>query len=216
MGRQAPEGGDPVLAADLVRHQDGAARGPCQLGHCVEEEIEHARDVEPCRQGLGKLLHHPREHVGREVKGGPGISGEGSARRLGEPARRRAQGRDLLQQPKFLLGLAEHALEVTGGEGVEEDEICQLHRRIVFGRRVGSKDTDHHRGRTDLASALDEDGDFPGRRRLLDDQVHGGEPESPQGLLVRTDREHCAAIQAAAETTSQGLVCRDHQGRSHV
>ncbi len=66
VGHQAPEGAHPVLAPVLVGEEDRAPARPHHLGHRVQEQVEHARQVEPGGERLGELLGH----LGEGVRGG--------------------------------------------------------------------------------------------------------------------------------------------------
>jgi len=207
-------GGDAVVPGGLVGGEDGAPRGPGELAHGVQEEIQHPRDVEAGRERLGELPDHARQDVGGEIEGRPRIVGR--HRRL-DRSGRGAQRRYLLDEAKLFFRLAQHALEMAGGKGLKEHEVRVLDGRFVVRLgTLGRQYAHNHRGGAELAGALNEGGHVAGRGGVLHDQVDGGEAERPEAFLVRVRGEHRPAVQAAAKTRPQCLVGRDQESRSHV
>jgi len=117
----------------ILGEEDGAPARARQLRDGVEEEIEDARKIETRGQRLGELLGDLGQLAWRDVEGRPLVV-EGN---LGADGRARGAKRGhLLEKMELLLGLAQHRLQVQGGEGMEEDEVRFLRRCFVVGRHA--------------------------------------------------------------------------------
>ena len=108
MGREGAIRGDPVVAGGRIGEQDRAAARAGQLGHPVEELVQHAREIEAGRERLRELLRH----LGERVRGRGRARRRGLVRALGDRAPRRPQGGHFLEQAELVLGLLEQGLQV--------------------------------------------------------------------------------------------------------
>ncbi len=213
--REASGGPHAVLAVLVFGEEDGAPARPGQLGDGIEEQIEHAGQIEAGGQGLGELARHLRQVArggfGRRIR----VLGQ-RAQGHGPPGR--AEGRHLLQEEQLLVRLAKHPAQVRGGEGLEEGEIRALDGQLVIrGEPVGGQDAHDDRGGSKLARLGDEALEVTGRAgHLLQDQVHLGEPEGSEGVVVRPGGKDRAVAEDPQQASPERVVLRDEEDGSHA
>ena len=102
--RKAPLGADPVRASRGVGEEQRATARADHFLHGVQKQLEHPRQVEPHREGLGEVLERLLEDGRRHVEAGRPLV----ARVLGARRHLRAEGHQLVKESMSVLGLAQH------------------------------------------------------------------------------------------------------------
>src|SRR5258705_2712525 len=167
--------------------QDRGGAWARQLPDAVEELVEDAREIEAGREGLREFL----DHLGRGLQRGRGRVGRTLDGAGGGWIPGGAEGGDLLQEAELLVGLLEQAMELAARERLEEHEVGGLDVVLLVRIDPRSYDAHYHRTRAEVSRTRDEPGETARRTDdLLDDQLHLGEPQSPQCLVVGRGGEH--------------------------
>src|SRR3989442_1421536 len=169
-----------------------------------------------CSTAISRAISRPATSVARAGFGrrvrvlGQRVQGHGP------PGR--AEGRHLLQEEQLLVRLAEHPAQVGGGEGLEEGEIRALDGQLVIrGEPVGGQDAHDDRGGSKLARLGDEALEVTGRAgHLLQNQVHLGEPEGSEGVVVRPGGKDRAVAEDPQQASPERVVLRDEEDGSHA
>ena len=110
LGREPPVGGDAIVPALGLGHEERRACRADQLDDRVEEHFEHAGQVEAGGKGPREFLQDAAER--RAIPGLLGAS-RGCLRRRRDA---RAQRRELADEPQLLFRVVEHVLEVGRAE----------------------------------------------------------------------------------------------------
>ena len=185
----------PILPVLVLGEEDRAPARARQLGDGVEEEIEHAREIEARGERLGELLGDlvqlPRGafvgqvglvHAGGRVRASdeprvaPSPPGAGGASPRPGAARRAGAG--------VVKGCrtAKSALSAAVSSSGERPSAGRMHTMTTLGRSCRAFVMKPSRSRV-------------GRSDLLEDQVYLGEPERAERLLVGGNREDRAVLQ---------------------